>query len=62
VAVLCDDLIEAERNLATLGAALVGLMSDHARRDAMRARLGERPREDAALEVARVAVDLAGRV
>jgi hypothetical protein len=36
-------------------------MSDHARRDAMRARLGERPREDAALEVARVAVDLAGR-
>ena len=59
VAVLCDDLIEAERNAPVLGAALVGLMSDHGRREEMRARLSARPREDAALEIARLAVELA---
>lgn len=64
VAVLCDDLIDAEKNAATrddstLGGALVGLMGDHARREAMRARLAARPREDAALEIARAALDLA---
>ena len=59
VAVLCDDLIDAERNHATLGAALVGLMSDHSRRESMRASLASRPREDAALEIARAAVALA---
>jgi UDP-N-acetylglucosamine--N-acetylmuramyl-(pentapeptide) pyrophosphoryl-undecaprenol N-acetylglucosamine transferase len=58
VAVLCDDLIDAERNLATLGAALVGLMSDHGRRESMRSQLASRPRQDAALEIARAAVAL----
>lgn len=60
VAVLCDDLIDAERNLGTLGAALTGLMSDHARREGMRSMLAARQRDDAALEIARAAVELAG--
>lgn len=59
VAVLCDDLITADRNRATLGAALVALMTDHARREAMRARLLARPRENAAVEIARAAAELA---
>lgn len=59
VAVLCDDLIDAERNSATLGAALVDLMGDHAKRESMRARLAARPREDAALEIARTALEIA---
>jgi UDP-N-acetylglucosamine--N-acetylmuramyl-(pentapeptide) pyrophosphoryl-undecaprenol N-acetylglucosamine transferase len=59
LAVLCDDFIDAERNAPGLGAAIVGLMSDHARREEMRARLAARPREDAAMEIARLAVELA---
>ena len=58
-AVLCEDLIDAEKNRATLGAALVSLMGDHAKREAMRARLSARPREDAALEIAKLAVEIA---
>lgn len=58
-AVLCDDLIEPTRNRATLGKALVELLSDHARRDAMRAQLHARSRGDAALEIARAALELA---
>jgi UDP-N-acetylglucosamine--N-acetylmuramyl-(pentapeptide) pyrophosphoryl-undecaprenol N-acetylglucosamine transferase len=60
VAVLCDDLIEAERNIGTLGAELVALMNNGARREEMRARLASRRREDAALTVAEAAVELAG--
>jgi UDP-N-acetylglucosamine--N-acetylmuramyl-(pentapeptide) pyrophosphoryl-undecaprenol N-acetylglucosamine transferase len=59
VAILCDDRIEPAKNRATLGAALLSLLTDHARREAMRAKLTERPREDAALEIARAAVALA---
>lgn len=59
IAVLCDDLIDAARNRATLGAALVSLMTDQARRDAMRTKLLARPREAAAHDIARAAVELA---
>jgi UDP-N-acetylglucosamine--N-acetylmuramyl-(pentapeptide) pyrophosphoryl-undecaprenol N-acetylglucosamine transferase len=59
VAVLCDDRIEAAKNMPEMGEALVSLMGDHARREAMRARLAARPREDAALEIARAALELA---
>ena len=59
VAVLCDDLIEPAKNRATLGEALLSLLTDHGRRDAMRAKLSERPREDAALEIARAAIAMA---
>ena len=58
VAVLCDDLIDAERNRATLGPALTDLMTNHTRREAMQAALMKRPRTDAALEIARVALAL----
>jgi UDP-N-acetylglucosamine--N-acetylmuramyl-(pentapeptide) pyrophosphoryl-undecaprenol N-acetylglucosamine transferase len=59
LAVLADDLIDAQRNRATLGRELVGLMTDDVRREAMRARLDARPREGAAREIARVAIDMA---
>ena len=59
LAVLADDLIDAQRNRATLGKELVGLMTDGARREQMRAQLDARPREDAAREIARVAIDMA---
>ena len=59
VAVLCDDLIDAEKNAPTLGAALVALMGDHARREAMRGALVARAREDAALEIAKIALEIA---
>lgn len=61
VAVLADDLIDAVRNRATLGAALVALMTDDGRRDEMRAALEARPREHAAREIAKVAIELARR-
>jgi hypothetical protein len=56
---LCDDLIDAEKNASTLGAALVALMGDHARREAMRGALVARAREDAALEIAKIALEIA---
>ena len=59
LAVLADDLIDARRNRATLGDELIGLMTDDARREAMRAQLDARPREDAAREIARIAIDMA---
>ena len=59
VAVLADDLIDAKRNRATLGAALVALMTDDGRREAMRAALDARPREHAAREIARIAIEMA---
>ena len=59
VAMLCDDLIDATKNRATLGAALISLMTDHARRESMRAKLLARPRENASQEIARVAIALA---
>jgi len=60
VAVLEDDLVDAAKNRSTLGAALLGLMGDHARRDGMRARLRSMNAQDAAVEIARAAVALAG--
>ena len=60
VAVLADDLVDPASNRATVGAALLGLMSDHARRESMRSRLRAMPAQDAALEIARAAVELAG--
>jgi UDP-N-acetylglucosamine--N-acetylmuramyl-(pentapeptide) pyrophosphoryl-undecaprenol N-acetylglucosamine transferase len=62
VAILADDLIDAQRNRATLGAALVALMTDDGRREAMRAALDARPREHAAREIARIAIEMAGAV
>lgn len=59
IAILCDDLIDAARNRSTLGAALIALMTDQVRRDAMRVKLLARPREHAAHDIARVAVELA---
>jgi UDP-N-acetylglucosamine--N-acetylmuramyl-(pentapeptide) pyrophosphoryl-undecaprenol N-acetylglucosamine transferase len=59
VAILADDLIDAQRNRATLGAALVALMTDDGRREAMRAALDARPREHAAREIARIAIEMA---
>jgi UDP-N-acetylglucosamine--N-acetylmuramyl-(pentapeptide) pyrophosphoryl-undecaprenol N-acetylglucosamine transferase len=59
IAILCDDLIDAEKNHATLGAALVSLMTDHSRRENMRTKLLARTKDDAAREIARVAVSLA---
>lgn len=59
VAVLADDLIEPARNMATLGAALLELMTVDPRREAMRAALQARPREAAARTVAEVAVAMA---
>jgi UDP-N-acetylglucosamine--N-acetylmuramyl-(pentapeptide) pyrophosphoryl-undecaprenol N-acetylglucosamine transferase len=59
VAVLADDLVDAARNRASLGSALVALMTDHARRDAMRSALDARPRDHAAEEIARVAIEMA---
>ncbi len=59
LAVLCDDFIEPERNRASLGAAMIALMTDDARRATMRAALSAHPREDAALEIARVACGIA---
>jgi UDP-N-acetylglucosamine--N-acetylmuramyl-(pentapeptide) pyrophosphoryl-undecaprenol N-acetylglucosamine transferase len=59
VAVLADDLIDAAKNRATLGAALLSLMTDDARREAMRVALEARPRELAAREIARVAIEMA---
>jgi UDP-N-acetylglucosamine--N-acetylmuramyl-(pentapeptide) pyrophosphoryl-undecaprenol N-acetylglucosamine transferase len=61
VAVLADDLIDATKNRATLGAELVSLMTDDGRREAMRAALELRPREHAAREIARIAVEMAQR-
>jgi len=61
VAVLCEDRIDAMKNMPGMGNALLGLMGDHARREAMRARLTARPREDAALEIAHAALELAAR-
>ena len=61
LAALAEDLVDPGRNRATLGAALVGLMRDHARRESMRAGLAARPREDAALEIAHAAAALARR-
>ena len=71
LAVLCDDLIDAEKNhrndgaahsanqTQSLGGALISLMTDHARRNAMHNALCARARDDAALEIARAAVALA---
>jgi UDP-N-acetylglucosamine--N-acetylmuramyl-(pentapeptide) pyrophosphoryl-undecaprenol N-acetylglucosamine transferase len=59
LAALAKDEIDAERNLGTLGAALVGLMTGDAARDAMRAALEARPADDAAREIAREALALA---
>jgi len=59
VAILADDLIDAQRNRATLGAALVALMTDDGRREAMRAALDARPHEHAAREIARIAIEMA---
>jgi UDP-N-acetylglucosamine--N-acetylmuramyl-(pentapeptide) pyrophosphoryl-undecaprenol N-acetylglucosamine transferase len=71
LAVLCDDLIDAEKNYRndgaahsanqtqSLGGALISLMTDHARRNAMHGALCARARDDAALEIARAAVALA---
>ena len=50
---------DAAKNRATLGAALVSLMTDDARREAMRAALDARPRELAAREIARIAIEMA---
>ncbi len=61
VAVLADDLIDAVRNMPTLGAALLELMTVDARREAMRAALKARAREDAARTVAEIAVEMASR-
>jgi hypothetical protein len=52
------DLIDAEANLGGLGRALVELMTDPARRTAMRGRLASRPREDAALTIAKILLSL----
>jgi UDP-N-acetylglucosamine--N-acetylmuramyl-(pentapeptide) pyrophosphoryl-undecaprenol N-acetylglucosamine transferase len=59
LALLASDRIEPTQNRATLGAALVSLMTDDSRRDAMRAALETRPREHAAREIARAAIELA---
>ena len=59
LAVLAKDAIDASANLASLGAALVGLLADDAAREAMRAALEARPAEDAAREIAREALALA---
>jgi len=59
VAVLCDDLVTAEKNRATLGAALIALMTDDARREAMAAKLRADRGENAAVEIARAALELA---
>ena len=48
------DRIDAAENLAGLGRALADLMTDPARRRAMRERLLARPREDAAMTIARI--------
>jgi len=61
VAVLADDRIDPVRNMASLGAALLELMTVDARREAMRAALQARPREGAARAVAEVAVEMASR-
>ena len=52
------DLIDAEANLGGLGRALVELMTDPARRTAMRGRLASRLREDAALTIAKILLSL----
>lgn len=53
-AAMADDLIEPERNLETLGRELATLMTDPARRTAMRERLGSRSNEDAATTIAKL--------
>ncbi len=52
------DRIDAEANLDGLGRRLVELMTDPARRAAMRGRLSSRPREDAALTIAKILLSL----
>ncbi|MEY4118661.1 MAG: UDP-N-acetylglucosamine--N-acetylmuramyl-(pentapeptide) pyrophosphoryl-undecaprenol [Planctomycetota bacterium] len=61
VAVLCDDRIEAVKNMPEMGQALIGLMGDHGRREAMRSTLAARAREDAAVDIAHAALELAAR-
>ncbi len=58
LAVLCEDLIDAERNHATLGASLIDLMTNHARRETMRAALAAQPKTDAALDIAQTALSM----
>ena len=63
VCVLCEDAIDAQRNAlpggSSLGATLIDLLCDHARRETMRAALLARPRQDAATEIAKAAIELA---
>ncbi len=48
------DLIEVESNLVGLGRKLIELMTDPGQRNAMRERLQRRPREDAAMTIAKL--------
>jgi UDP-N-acetylglucosamine--N-acetylmuramyl-(pentapeptide) pyrophosphoryl-undecaprenol N-acetylglucosamine transferase len=56
-AAMALDAIEPAANMDGLGRELVSLMTDSARRSAMRERLGRRPREDAAETIARALLE-----